>query len=157
MIVALKSLLCNPNIWFTLDLASIDYLFSFKLWFSWSFVWYVIFLLYFGHFGYDFRILWDLLKYSILPGSHLFRFSILILFSICGLWFQLKFNLQSVCDGLSVNLVYLMWLRPHCSLFIQLKWEEGDSTVLVVMYFLVVEGILWSAETKPFPIAGHLW
>lgn len=52
-----------------------------------------------------------LLKYFILPGSHLFSFSTHVLFYICGLWFKWKFCLQSVCGDILVNLIYLLQLR----------------------------------------------
>lgn len=45
MISCLKSLPDNSNIWFISLMASVDFLFSFKLWFYWFLVWQVIFII----------------------------------------------------------------------------------------------------------------
>lgn len=50
MLAALKSLSDNSYIWSSSILGSVDCLFSVKLWFSWFLVWWVIFLLYLGHY-----------------------------------------------------------------------------------------------------------
>lgn len=94
-------------------LVSVDCLFSFRLWFSWFLVWWVVFLLNPGCFSYHVRKWWVLLSLNLLfkPAFTLLGFNMWVLDSSGGPWLNNSLVFRAFACAVLVFLFCLVTQR----------------------------------------------